>query len=300
VKVRDARALLREHGLHPKKSFGQNFLVAEGVLEKIAAECVPEAEIGRARVVELGAGLGALTARLAQRAEHLVAVERDRDLVPVLRQLFADVPNVEVVEGDAQTIDLRAYLGASGAPRVLCGTLPYQITGSLLERAVHGADALDRVVFMVQREVADRLVAEPSTKAYGALSVFVQAAFGVRRALGVTRGAFHPPPEVASAVVVLTPHAPRRAEETPQFRDLVKHAFSARRKTLRNAWSRLADESTMLEVARTCGISLDARGETLSVDDFARAANALAARNAGGSAALHEPVHEPRRTRVRR
>jgi 16S rRNA (adenine1518-N6/adenine1519-N6)-dimethyltransferase len=268
----DARALFREHGLSPKKSFGQNFLVAEGVLEKIAQTSVPDGEIGRARVVELGAGLGALTARLARRAARVVAVERDRDLVPVLRKLFAADGDVTIVEADAQTLDVGAHLGGADVPRVLCGNLPYQITGALLERAVHDAERVDRIVFMVQREVADRLTACSGSKTYGALTVFVQAAFEVKRVLTVPPGAFHPPPRVSSAVVVMTPRRPARARETALFRELVKHAFSARRKTLRNAWARVAAPLTLAALAQECGISLDARGETLSVEDFARAA----------------------------
>lgn len=276
-KRRDPRVLLREHGLSPKKSFGQNFLVAEGVLRAIAEACVPDAEVGRAQVLELGPGLGALTAPLAARAGRVIAVERDRDLVPVLREVFRDTPNVEIVEGDAQTTDFARWLSEPGMPRVLCGNLPYQITGSLIERAVHGRSQLDRVVFMVQREVADRLAANPGTKEYGALSVFVQAAFSVKRILTVAPGAFHPPPDVKSAVVGMIPLEPPRAEETDAFRAVVKAAFGMRRKTLRNAWRELVAPEVLARVAEDAGVSLDARGETLSVDDFARVAEGLEA-----------------------
>lgn len=274
--MRDPRALLREHGLSPKKSFGQNFLVAESVLRAIAEACVPDTEVGRARVVELGAGLGSLTEPLAERAARLVAVERDRDLIPVLRSIFAGRENVELIEGDAQSVDFAALLGDPDAPRVLCGNLPYQITGSLLERAVESRAHVDRVVFMVQREVADRLVAAPGQKDYGALSVFVQAQFAVRRALTVSPGAFHPPPEVKSAVVVMTPLSPPRATEDDDFRAVVKAAFGMRRKTLRNAWAGLLSAEALARAAQSAGVSLDARGETLSVEDFARAAKAIA------------------------
>jgi 16S rRNA (adenine1518-N6/adenine1519-N6)-dimethyltransferase len=274
----DARAVLRRAGLAPKKSFGQNFLVAGGVVDRIARACVPDAEIGRARVLELGAGLGALTTALAARAASVVAVERDRDLVPILTGEMASLgERVRVVEGDAQDADPKSLLGASDAasPRVLCGNLPYQITGRLLERAVAFADDVERVVFMVQLEVADRLAAEPSTKEYGALTVFVRAAFRARRLFTVSPGSFHPPPEVTSAVVLLEPERPRRAAETETFRALVKGAFAMRRKTLRNAWAPVAPAAAIASAAAAAGVSLDARGETLSVDAFAAVARAL-------------------------
>jgi 16S rRNA (adenine1518-N6/adenine1519-N6)-dimethyltransferase len=276
----DPRPLLREAGLHPKKSFGQNFLVAEPVVRNIAAACVLDAEVGRARVLELGAGLGALTSELIPRAARVVAVERDRDLVPILTRALGaaiEAGTLRLLEADAQSIDVGELLGAPdpAAPRVLCGNLPYQITGRLLQLAVNAAPHVDRVVFMVQEEVADRLVAAPSTKDYGALTVFTRAAFAVERVFRVTPGSFHPPPDVTSAIVRLVPLRPPLARETSTFRALVKGAFGARRKTLRNAWRSVADDAVIARVASEAGISLDARGETLSVEQFARAAAAL-------------------------
>ncbi len=271
-------ALLRDAGLSAKKSFGQNFLVADDVIGRIAAACVPEADVGRARVVELGAGTGALTAALVARAAHVTAVERDRELVPLLSLALPDAlasGAVSIIEADAQTIDVaRAYDGEPGL-RVLAGNLPYQITGQLLRLAIAHADVVDRVVFMVQAEVADRLVASPSTKAYGALSVFVQAAFEVTRLFDVPAGAFVPPPSIESSVVLLRPRRPPLARETDTFRALVKAAFGARRKTLRNAWRALGDVAA---AAAASDVSLDARGETLDVLAFARVAAALDAR----------------------
>ncbi len=272
---RDPRTVLREAGLRPKKSFGQNFLVSDGIARAVARAVVPDEEIGRARVVEIGAGTGALTALLAERAATVTAIERDRDLVPLLAQAFEGT-HVRILEEDAQSADLPALLGAPDAPRVLCGNLPYALTGPLLRTAVEHADRLERVVFMVQDEVAQRLTARPGTKAWGGLTVFVRAAFDVRRVLRAPPGAFHPPPEVTSAVVELVPLRPPRARETDQFRALVRRAFEARRKTLRNAWAGLAGDAESLERAAVqAGISLDARGETLDVDAFARMADAL-------------------------
>jgi 16S rRNA (adenine1518-N6/adenine1519-N6)-dimethyltransferase len=276
----DARAILRRVGLAPKRSFGQNFLVSPHVVDAIARACVRDEEIGRARVLELGAGLGVLTSALAERCRSVVAVERDRDLVPILEQELApriEKSQVRIVEGDAQAVEPRVLLGDAdpGSPRVLAGNLPYQITGRLLELAVIHADDLDRVVFMVQLEVAERLTAAPGTKAYGALTVFVRAAYRVKKLFDVSRGSFHPAPDVTSAVVLLEPHRPRLAVETDVFRALVKGAFGARRKTLRNAWSRVAEAPQIANAAAKAGISLDARGETLDVEAFARMAALL-------------------------
>ena len=290
-------ALLRTAGLQPKKSFGQNFLVSDAAIAKIAEACVPDDEIGLSRVVELGAGAGALTAALTERAAHVSAVERDRDLVPLLEgalEATIGLGKLSVIEADAQSLDLaslfaRPELPGSPAPqafrRVLAGNLPYQITGQLLRLAVGQAEQVDRVVFMVQEEVADRLVARPSTKAYGALSVFVQAAFAVRIVLNVPPGAFVPSPRVSSAVVALVPHRPPLAVETETFRAVVKAAFGARRKTLRNAWRALAESSSLEDAAASAGISLDARGETLDVLAFARFTRAIEGQAPTGAAA---------------
>jgi 16S rRNA (adenine1518-N6/adenine1519-N6)-dimethyltransferase len=265
---------LRERGLSPKKRFGQNFLVDVHAQRMIAeASTTPSA----GTVLEIGAGMGALTRHLLERAARVVAIERDRDLVPLLSEDFA-APLAEgrlhLVEGDALALDWLELLAGGPRPHIIAGNLPYLLTGPLLERATTLADHVDRVVFMVQSEVAERLAAKPSTKEYGALTVFVQAAFDVRKILTVRAGAFFPRPDVDSAVVALDPVKPRRAEETDAFRDAVRAAFGMRRKTLRNAWKSLYGWSKdELEFhAKEAGISLDARGETLAVDDFARIA----------------------------
>jgi 16S rRNA (adenine1518-N6/adenine1519-N6)-dimethyltransferase len=277
VTARDPRALLREAGLRPKRSLGQNFLVAESIARAIASACVRDEEIGHARVVEIGAGTGVLTRLLSRRAQDLVAIERDRDLVPLLEGELAGA-RARVLQADARTVDFAALLGSAdpASPRVLCGNLPYAITGPLLRSAVDHAGGLERVVFMVQDEVAGRLLATPGTKEWGALTIFVRAAFDVRRLLRAPPGAFHPQPDVTSAVVELVPLCPARATETERFRTLVRRAFGARRKTLRNAWAGLANDAAMLAgAAARAGISLDARGETLEVESFGRMAAAL-------------------------
>src|SRR5882724_7598758 len=172
----------RDRGLAAKESFGQNFLVDPNTTLRVAELCAGNAA-DRGTIVEIGAGLGALTEPLLARSERLVAIERDRDLCPLLRDAFSEPiasGRLVVVEADAKTVDLEGLLESGPAPRILVGNLPYQLTGPLLERATQLAKQIDRAVFMVQAEVADRLAAEPGSEAYGALTVFVTAAFRVR------------------------------------------------------------------------------------------------------------------------
>jgi 16S rRNA (adenine1518-N6/adenine1519-N6)-dimethyltransferase len=262
-----AIAAFRQLGLLPKKSFGQNFLVDGNTARRIAELAAPGEG---ATLVEIGAGLGALTEPLLLRGARVAAIERDRDLCPLLRQAFGawiEQGRLILLEEDAKQTDLGGL-----SPRVLTGNLPYQLTGPLLERTIHLADLTDRVVFMVQAEVAERLIARPGSSAYGALTVFVSAAFEVVRAFTVGAGTFFPRPAVDSAVIVLTPLRPARAEETESFRAVVRAAFGQRRKTLRNALRGLGTPAELSAWAETAGIDLGRRGETLAVEEFARLA----------------------------
>jgi 16S rRNA (adenine1518-N6/adenine1519-N6)-dimethyltransferase len=271
------KTLLDSHGVRHKKHFGQNFLADRSIARRIAdLSTTPPG----GSVIEIGAGLGALTAPLLERASRVVAIERDRELVPVLRKELADALSdgrLTLLEADAKKVDYSSCFTGLPAPRVLSGNLPYQLTGPLLSIAVASAEALDRVVFMVQLEVANRLSAAAGEHDYGALTVFVQAAFSVDRAFVVRRGAFYPQPNVDSAVVTLTPRRPRLAAETDTFRALVHAAFAQRRKTLRNAWRGVLGVSReqMSAIAVSAGVDLDARGETLDVAAFARVARSI-------------------------
>lgn len=270
------KALLERYGLRPKYSFGQNFLADDRLASRIAEACAAKG----GSVVELGAGLGALTRPLLESGvSWVLAVERDRDLVPALSQeldLELRVGRLQILEADAKGLDLAAALAGRPEPHVIAGNLPYQITGPLLEKAVHGAPHIARAVFLVQLEVADRLAAAPGSDPYGALSVFVQRAFKVQRAFVVRRGAFYPQPNVDSAVVTLLPLG--SGPETAEFRAVVRAAFAQRRKKLKNAWAGVFGERgiDLVAAAGRAGIDLSARGETLSVADFGRMAQELA------------------------
>ncbi|MCA9598814.1 MAG: ribosomal RNA small subunit methyltransferase A [Myxococcales bacterium] len=269
---RRVKDVLLEHGLRAKKHFGQNFLADAHLAAKLAELCTTPAG---GSVVEIGAGLGALTRPLLERAERVVAIERDRDLIPILRQelsSFEASGRLEILEADAKTADFVALLAPGPAPRVLAGNLPYQLTGPLLQRATAVARHVDRAVFLVQLEVCDRVAAAAGSASYGALSVFVQAQFEPSRAFVLRRGAFYPQPNVDSAVLVLTPRPTPVSEETDVFRMLVSRAFEQRRKMLKNAWSGVPGVE---RAAARASIDLTLRGEALTVFDFAHMAQEL-------------------------
>ncbi len=272
-------ALLARHGLRPKKSWGQNFLADREVQERIARLVDPRPG---ETVVELGAGLGHLTSRLVGHGARVVAVERDRELAPVLRaELCASHPELEVVEADAATFDF-ALVARQTGPVTVCGNLPYHLGSPILFHLLDLPAAVRRMVLMLQREVVERIVARPGTPEYGLLSVLLNEIADCQLALHVPRGAFVPPPEVDSAVLVATVlERPRAPVESPErFRKLVKAAFAQRRKTLRNALRPVAEPARIERAAKAVGVDLTRRGETLSVEEFAALERALAATGA--------------------
>jgi 16S rRNA (adenine1518-N6/adenine1519-N6)-dimethyltransferase len=254
--------LLRRHGLRPKKRWGQNFLGDERLLSELAS-------LARLRpgdvVVELGAGLGHFTRALAATGARAVAVERDRELAPVLRQ---ELPGVEVVEADAKSFDLRAVASRAGQRVVVCGNLPYHLSSPILFHLLDQRAAVRRAVLLLQREVAERIAAPPGGRDYGLLSVLLQHVADPSLELAVPRHAFTPPPEVESSALVLEfLEQPRAAvHDEARFRALVKAAFSKRRKTL---WNALKGMPGAREALKKTAIDPQRRGETLTVAEFA-------------------------------
>jgi 16S rRNA (adenine1518-N6/adenine1519-N6)-dimethyltransferase len=272
-----ARALLERHGLRAKKSWGQNFLQDPRVVDRIVAG----AQAGPDDVVvEIGAGLGALTRQLAATAGRVLAVERDPDLIPILRGELTEFPNAEVVAADALEFDFADAARTAGRPLIVLGNLPYQITSPLLFRIVESAAAgtvVKRAVLMVQKEVADRIVARPGSKIYGRLSVMVQAVADPAVLFHVGPGAFLPQPSVTSTVFALTPRPVPRvaAADAGRFAAVVRAAFAGRRKMLRRSLEPLCGEEALTSALAAAQIAGTRRAEELSVDDFARLAHAL-------------------------
>lgn len=264
----DARDLLRKYELLPKRSFSQNFLIQPGAIAQIADAAVAMGQ----QLVEVGPGLGALTYALLERGSKVLAVELDRDMVRVLHEEFGDQDRLEVRQGDAADLDFEAHSRACGSKLVVTGNLPYQATGAIIRQLVAHRAVLAGAVLMVQREVRDRLVAEPATKQYGALTVFTRAAFEVGTVCRLRPGSFYPAPKVESAVVRLLPRAAPLAEESESFQAVVRAAFQMRRKTLRNAMRGLGDADRADRALDEAGIDSRRRGETLAIEEFARLA----------------------------
>jgi len=251
----------------PKKRLGQHFLSDPNLLARIAdAVGATPADT----VIEIGPGRGALTKHLLKRAGRVIAIELDRELAPLLAAKWSDEPRLQIVEGDVLEQDLGAL--AEG-PYLLAGNVPYNITTPILFHAMRHPRPL-RAVYLVQREVAERVVAAPGSEAYGALSVNVQALAHAELLFGVSAKAFSPPPKVESAVIRIVPRETPmlRPEEEEPFRLLVQGAFGLRRKQMRRVIRTVRNwDAARADVALSAaGIDPEARPETLSPDDFLR------------------------------
>ena len=260
----------------PRQRFAQHFLVARGVIKAIAKLVCPAAgEV----VVEIGPGRGALTEVLLASVDRLVAVEIDRDLVVLLRtRQSAD--KLHLIEGDILQVDLGEVLRDEGGRRLLMvGNLPYNITAPLLFHLLAHADCISRAIVMVQREVAQRLVASPGSKDYSLLSVLVAMRAEVELRLQVGRDCFRPVPAVDSSVVELrfAPKPRYAVEDADCFDRLVRRAFGQRRKMLRNSLLGLnpgGGRSWLAELGQQAGIELTRRPEELSIEEFVRLSDA--------------------------
>jgi len=264
--------------IRAKKALGQNFLVDMGVLDRIVSCVKPGAEDS---ILEVGPGRGALSRLLAASGARLLAVELDRELIPVLGQEFAGVENVEVQYGDILRVDLRELLTARSAGKwKVAANLPYNISSQVLFRFLDCCELFESLTLMLQKEVGDRLVAPPACKDYGILTVLLGLHFDIRREFIVKPGSFRPIPKVDSAVLSFIPLAAPRVDVGDErfFRQVVKGAFSQRRKTLYNALrgARVVEDDRVLqEGLSTSGIDGGRRGETLSLDEFAALSRAL-------------------------
>lgn len=247
------------------KALGQHFLTDPRILGRIRSALL--AEPG-ARVLEIGPGRGALTRQLLAAGFRVTAIERDRDLVPILRSAF---PDLALIEGDALEVDWTAAVSPDRGPWYLIGNIPYNITSPLIDRALEADPPPVSIVYLVQKEVALRLAAEAGTAEYGALTVGVQAGARVERLFTVPAGAFSPPPKVDSAVVRLTPRpAALRPPDVRRFRRMVVGLFGARRKQLvRGLQTGLGFSAEVARrVAERSGLEPTRRPETFSVAEF--------------------------------
>ena len=250
-----------------RKRFGQNFLVDPGIIGAIVSAINPQRGD---TVVEIGPGLGAITQPLLQRVDLLHVVEIDRDLIARLRQQYP-ADRLSIHEGDALAFDFSSI----GRPLRLVGNLPYNISTPLLFHLAEYAEYVGDMHFMLQKEVVERMVAEPGDADFGRLSVMLQYRFWLEWLIDVPPESFDPAPKVDSAVVRLIPKPPeaRQACDQVKLAAVVQQAFSQRRKMLRNTLKGMADEAALVAV----GIEPTWRAEDVSVDAYVRLANFLAA-----------------------
>ncbi len=266
-----------------KKSLGQHFLHERGVVDKLVMAIDPRPGD---RIVEIGPGQGALTFPLLDRHGTMTAIEFDRDLLEPLTAAAKPHGELTLINSDVMNVDFTAL--AAGTPAVderirLVGNLPYNLSSPILFHALDHAAVVRDMHFMLQKEVVDRMAAGPGSKVYGRLSVMLQAYCTVTALFKVAPGAFRPPPKVDSAVVRLVPHPPGQVgiDDPRRFADIVRAAFGQRRKTLRNALSKVC---TADDIVRA-GVDPQSRAEQLAVADFIALANLAAEPTAATDAA---------------
>ena len=276
------KAVLERHGFTFKKSFGQNFLTDTNILQKI----VDTAEIDdQVNVIEIGPGIGALTEFLAERAAQVMAFEIDHRLVPILADTLRDFDNVTVVNEDILKVDLAQHIQNFKNPDLpikVVANLPYYITTPILMHLIESGIPFSEFVVMMQKEVADRISAQPNTKAYGSLSIAVQYYMTAKVAFIVPRTVFVPAPNVDSAILkmVRRPEPAVAVEDETFFFKVSKASFTHRRKTL---WNNLTGyfgkteevKDKLTKALDQAGLSPSVRGEALSLEEFASLADAL-------------------------
>ena len=273
-------AVLKKHGFSFRKKYGQNFLIDQSVLRGIIdAAGITKEDL----VLEIGPGIGTLTQYLATYAGRVIAVEIDRALLPILEDTLEGWDNVTVLHADILKTDIRAIAERENGGKALkvCANLPYYITTPILMGLFESGAPFSDLTVMVQKEVADRMIAEPGTKEYGAMSLAVRYYTEPEIAFLVEPESFMPRPKVRSAIVHM-----KRREDSPvgvkderMLFDLIRASFNERRKTLANGIADYAGFSFSREQAEKaicmCGLDRRVRGEKLSLEDFAHLANAL-------------------------
>jgi 16S rRNA (adenine1518-N6/adenine1519-N6)-dimethyltransferase len=265
----DARVLLARYGLTAKKQFGQNFLISDRAFRAIVDATIQTDEDW---VVEIGAGLGTLTMRLAERltAGKLIALEYDAEMVKVLRAELAGVDNVDIEHVDAMRYDLRMAAKWRGDKIIVCGNLPYHVSSQLMFKVIDAREYITQAVFMIQKEMADRIVAPPGGKEYGAIGVMLRTYADIKAVAKVGAGSFVPPPTFDSTVIRMVPLAQPRTPITNEkhYSAVVHAAFGQRRKTLRNALRAVFPEEGVDAALASTGIDGQRRGETLEIAEF--------------------------------
>lgn len=286
--MRNTKEILQKYNIRLTKSLGQNFLIDDNIVKRI----VDAADVNAADLaIEIGPGIGSMTVELAARAGYVVAIEIDKHLIPALKENLSTFSNTHIINADVLDLDFKEVIpgfkqdNPSLSSVKVTANLPYYITTPIIMKLLEEDPGIDTMVFMVQKEVADRMVAKPGGKDYGALSVAVQYYSEPQKVLSVPPHCFIPQPEVDSTVIRLsirkTPPVELVSKEL--FFKVVKASFGQRRKTLVNALfnsgSFVENKEEIKKMLKDIGIGENQRGETLSIMQFAQLANAFSKRN---------------------
>ncbi len=278
--------IIKKYSFHFQKKYGQNFLIDANILEKI----IHSAEItGEDCVIEIGPGIGTMTQYLAEHAREVVAVEIDKNLIPILEDTLSEYHNVTIINEDILKVDIAGLANEKngGRPVKVVANLPYYITTPIIMGLFESRVPLSSITIMVQKEVADRMQVGPGTKDYGALSLAVQYYAKPEVIINVPPACFMPRPGVGSSVIRLTRFAqpPVKVTSEKKFFSIIRAAFNQRRKTLVNALinsssligddgnSRKATRSEVCEILDKMGLSQTIRGEALTLEEFAEFSN---------------------------
>lgn len=271
---KDIKELLERHDFQFRKRFGQNFLLDSNIVSKIADSAGLNEDD---TVIEIGPGIGTLTQELAKRAHKVIAIEIDRDLIPILDETLADFNNIEIINEDVLKVNLNDLV-ENGKGLKISANLPYYITTPIIMSLLESDLPIDNMSFLIQKEVADRIAAKPGSKTYGSLSVIAQYYADVTKAFDVPANVFMPKPKVDSSVVTLSKKKEIQSDvnKNDYFR-VVKAAFANRRKTLLNSLgSNLGlDKAVVQEKLESIGIDPKSRPEQLSDKEFEKVTKAL-------------------------
>ncbi len=270
--------LMAESGITFRKEFGQNFLTNRIIPEDIADNCTDNPE---SLIIEIGPGIGCLTAELASRYKRVVAIEIDKGLIPVLDKTLAEFDNVTVINADVMKIDIQSIVEqySDGMPVSVCANLPYYITTPILMHLLESGVKFSTITVMVQNEVASRLSAPAGSSDYGAITAVLGYYGTVKKLFKVSRGCFVPSPNVDSAVVRIDLYKEPlyKPKNEKLFRNTIKAAFEMRRKTLQNALSAKLGYSkeVITQAILSIGHSENVRGERLNTEDFVKLSDYL-------------------------
>ena len=257
--------ILDKYNLKAKKKFGQNFLIDANTVEKIAKNACDKDHI----TIEIGPGIGSLTQKLAKYSKEVISYEIDSSLIPVLKETLGDLDNVTVIEEDFLNTDL-GKASYHDEEIVVAANLPYYITTPILFKLFESDLKIKCISVMVQKEVADRFKASVNSKDYNALSVIVQHSYDVNILMNISKNVFNPKPNVDSAVIVFKPKTKKYVKDEKEFYEMVKMAFTQRRKTLFNNLKEHFDNEKIKKMYETLGLKDSIRAQEIDLDTFIR------------------------------